>query len=64
MAYIVCLSSGLSRQEIVNLNIVKINKHKGTKAARTISANRYTLFDKMNINLDIIELQKTKKMMK
>jgi len=42
--YIACLASGSSRQEIVNLEIVKINKHKGTKAARNIAAKRCASF--------------------
>ena len=39
--YIACRASGSSRQEIVNLEIVKINKHKGTNAARKIAAGRW-----------------------
>ena len=52
--YIACRTSGSSRQEIVTLNIVNINKHKGTNAARNIAAKRYRSFlvrKKMDRNL-------------
>jgi hypothetical protein len=40
-SYFACLTSGSSRQKIITLNIVVINKHKGTNAARNIAAKLY-----------------------